>query len=159
MKRKSVRNFAYPVDDCSNDSSGNQTRSKAEDGTWVKYEYDAANRLKVVKKDDGTLLQSFSYGSTNARLMDLDYQYGYLKIFASIGGTTLSEYTEFAGAIPTWTKSYTYLGSSQLSTITPNGSGGEITEYNHPDRLGVRLTTNHQSGHHLSKRHYHLAQP
>ncbi|MCY7356289.1 MAG: hypothetical protein LH609_02250, partial [Rudanella sp.] len=56
------------------------------------------------------------------------------------------EYTEFAGAVPTWTKSYTYLGSSQLSTITPNGTGGEYTEYNHPDRLGTRLITNQDSG-------------
>jgi RHS repeat-associated protein len=78
--------------------------------------------------------------------MDLDYTYGYLKIFASVGGSTLNEYTEFAGAVPSWTKSYTYLGSSQLSTITPNGSGGEITEYNHPDRLGVRTVTNQTTG-------------
>jgi RHS repeat-associated protein len=128
------------------DSAGNQTRSKAEDGTWLKYEYDAANRLRVVKKDDNTLLQSFQYGSTNARLMDLDYQYGYLKIFASAGGTTLSEYTEFAGAIPSWTKSYIYLGDSQFSTIMPNGSDGETVEYNHSDKLGIRLTTNQTTG-------------
>ena len=64
-------------------------------------------------------MQAFQYGSTNARLMDLDYQYGYLKIFASNGDTTLSEYTEFTGAVPTWTKSYIYLDGSQLSTITP----------------------------------------
>jgi RHS repeat-associated protein len=75
--------------------------------------------------------------------MDLDYQYGYLKIFAHNGAV---EYTEFTGAVPSWTKSYIYLGSSQLSTITPNGSGGETTEYNHPDRLGVRTVTNQQSG-------------
>lgn len=129
------------------DSAGNQTRAKAEDGTWLKMEYDAANRLRVVKKDaDGTYLQAFQYGSTNARLMDLDYQYGYLKIFASNGGTTLAEYTEYTGAIPTWTKSYTYLGNSQLSTITPNGSGGETTEYNHPDRLGTKTVTNQATG-------------
>jgi RHS repeat-associated protein len=75
--------------------------------------------------------------------MDLDYTYGYLKIFASNGAV---EYTEFAGAVPSWTKSYVYLGSSQLSTITPNGSGGETTEYNHPDRLGIRTVTNQTAG-------------
>ena len=35
---------------------------------------------------------------------------------------------------------------SLLSTITPNGAGGEATEYNHPDRLGTRLVTNQQLG-------------
>lgn len=130
------------------DSAGNQTRSLAEDGTWLKYEYDAANRLRVVKRDNAaqTTLQAFNYGSSNQRLMDLDYGYGLLKIFASIGGTTLNEYTEYAGAVPTWTKSYTYLGDSQLSTITPNGAGGETFEYNHPDRLGTKLTTDPQTG-------------
>lgn len=37
-------------------------------------------------------------------------------------------------------------GSSQLATITPNGQGGEYTEFNHPDRLGTRLVTNQQGG-------------
>ncbi len=102
------------------DSAGNQTLGFDQDGNQIKFEYDAANRLRVIKKQtDGTMLQAFQYGSTNARLMDLDYQYGYLKIFASNGGTTLSEYTEFTGAVPTWTKSYIYLDGSQLSTITP----------------------------------------
>jgi RHS repeat-associated protein len=129
------------------DSAGNQTKAKAEDGSWIRMEYDAANRLRVVKKDsDGTTLQAFQYGSTNVRLMDLDYGYGYLKIFCSMDGTTLSEYTEFTGAVPTWTKSYTYLGGSQLSTVTPNGAGGETVEYNHPDLLGTRITTNQQNG-------------
>ena len=35
---------------------------------------------------------------------------------------------------------------SLLSTITPNGAGGEVTEYNHPDRLGARLITNQTLG-------------
>jgi RHS repeat-associated protein len=130
------------------DVAGNQTRALAEDGvTWLKYEYDAANRLQVIKKDDGSVnginWQAFQFGSSNQRLMDLDYQYGYLKI---IGGGGAIEYTEFAGAVPTWTKSYVRLGGSILSTITPNGSGGETTEFNHPGRLGISLTTNQQSG-------------
>ncbi len=43
-------------------------------------------------------------------------------------------------------KSYTYLGDSQLSTITPNGAGGETVEYDHLDRLGNRLKTNPTTG-------------
>jgi RHS Repeat len=89
------------------DVAGNQTRALAEDGvTWLKYEYDAANRLQVIKKDsDNSTMQAFQFGSSNQRLMDMDYGYGYLKI---IGGAV--EYTEFAGTVMTWTKSYVYFG-------------------------------------------------
>ena len=130
------------------DVAGNQTRTKAEDGTtWVKYEYDSANRLWLVKRDsDGVMLQRFGYGATNARFQSLDNQTGQWTMYAAVGGTTLAEYTEFSPSVPTWTKSYTYMGGSQLSTITPNGSGGEITEYNHPDRLGTKTITNQTGG-------------
>ncbi len=131
------------------DVAGNQTRALAADGvSWVKYEYDAANRISIVKADDGpqTTLQWFHYGSTNARVMDFDSTAGAIKLSASLGGTTLAEYIEFQSATPTWTKSYTYLGSGQLSTVTPDGQGGEYVEFNHPDRLGTRLVTNQQGG-------------
>ncbi len=128
------------------DAAGNQTKALNKDGTWLKFEYDAANRLQIVKRDsDGAYLQAFQYGSTNARLMDMDYRYGYLKIFAVIGGQTLAEYTEFVGAVPTWTKSYNYFGDSVLSTIS-NVRGAESTEFNHPDRLGTRVITNQTAG-------------
>jgi len=57
--------------------------------TWVEYEYDGANPIRVVKKDDTnqTLLQAFKYGSTYARLMDSNGMTGVNKIFASVGGT------------------------------------------------------------------------
>ena len=127
------------------DVAGNQTRALAEDGvTWLKYEYDAANRLQIIKKDsDNSYLQAFQFGSSNQRLMDMDYGYGYLKIIGNGGAV---EYTEFAGNVMSWSKSYVYLGDSVLSTATPNGSGGEITEFNHPDRLGSKLTTNQATG-------------
>jgi len=142
------------------DTAGNQTKVKDQDGNWIKIEYDAANRVRAVKKDsDGSMIQAFQYGSTNARLMDLDYSYGYLKIFCSTGGTTLSEYTEYAGTIPTWTKSYTFLGDSQLSTITPNGTGGESVDYNHPDKLGTRVTTNSQNGNSTEQAHLPFGTP
>jgi len=131
------------------DAAGNQTRALADNGTdWLLYEYDAANRIQVIKEDGSTptTIQAFQYGSTNARLMDLDYGYGYLKLFASVGGTTLAEYTEYIGAVPTWSKSYTHLGSSQLATVTPDGLGGEYVEFNHPDTLGTKLKTNQAGG-------------
>ncbi len=54
----------------------------------------------------------------------------------------IAEYTEFSQNVPTWTKSYTYLGGRLLSTATRNGTGGEFTEFNHPDKLSTRLITN-----------------
>lgn len=75
--------------------------------------------------------------------MDYDYLSNQLKIFGNNGAV---EYTEFSSTVMTWTKSYYYLGERLLSTVTPNGSGGEITEYNHPDRLGTRLVTNQAAG-------------
>jgi RHS repeat-associated protein len=43
-----------------------------------------------------------------------------------------------------WSKSYLYLGARLLATLQPNGSGGEFTQFYHPDRLGTRLITNAQ---------------
>jgi RHS repeat-associated protein len=100
--------------------------------------------LQVIKKaSDNSYVQAFQFGSTNQRLMDMDYGYGYLKIFGNNGAI---EYTEFTGAVMTWSKSYIHLGDSLLSTITPNGSGSESIEFNHPDRLGTKLTTNQTTG-------------
>ncbi|MBA2335316.1 MAG: RHS repeat-associated core domain-containing protein, partial [Blastocatellia bacterium] len=131
------------------DVNGNMIRSLAEDGvTWVKYEYDAANRLNIVRKDDAnqTQLERYQYDSTNARVQSHDFALDRYKSHLNAGGTAIAEFTEFTVGVPTWTKSYTYLGSSQLSTITPNGQGGEYTEYNHPDRLGTRTITNQAGG-------------
>ena len=128
------------------DAAGNQIRALAPDGNWLKYEYDAANRLRIVMDDSGNPMQRFSYGSTNARAMALDYQTNRWTIYAAAGGTTLAEYTEYTLDHPTWTKSYTYLGDSQLATVTPDGSGGEYVEFNHPDRLGTKLQTNQALG-------------
>ena len=113
--------------------AGNQTRAMAQDGSWLRYEYDAANRLRLIRTDAGAPVEHVGYGSTNARMMVLDYQSNLWTIYAAAGGTVLAEYTEFTSAVPTWTKSYTYLGSSQLATVSPNGTGGEYVEFNHPD--------------------------
>jgi RHS repeat-associated protein len=129
------------------DGAGNQIRALSEDGqTFVRYEYDAANRLRIIKKDDGTLLQSYMYGATNARIFGSDHVSNQLTVYATLGGTTLSEYVEHTSAVPTWTKSYVFMGERLLSTITPNGVGGEFVEFSHPDRLGTRLITNQAGG-------------
>lgn len=132
------------------DVAGNMTRALAADGTnWLKYEYDAANRLRAVRKDDVnlTVVQAFVYGSTNARLIDWDaLGTGLNTFYASVGGQVLAEYVETVTSDPTWTKSYTYLGDTQLSTVTTNGSSGENIEYSHPDRLGAKVKTNQSAG-------------
>jgi RHS repeat-associated protein len=48
--------------------------------------------------------------------------------------------------LPGWSRSYVYLGARLLSTLTPNGGGGEIVQYHHPDRLGTRVVSNPANG-------------
>jgi len=129
------------------DAAGNQTRAQAEDGSWLRYEYDTANRLSLVRRDsDNAPLQAYQYSASNGRLMNYDYLSGEFILYANDGGTTLSEYHEYTANTPTWTKSYVYFGDGLLSTVTPNGVGGETTDFDHPDRLGARVFTNQQSG-------------
>jgi len=131
--------FAY-------DAAGNQTKALPDSAKGVIFEYDAANRLRVVKKNDGSNWQAYQYGSNNARLMTYDYLTNQLIVYATNAGAAVAEYTEFTYLTPTWTKSYTYLGDNLFSTATPNGTGGESIEYDHPDKLGTRLMTNQAAG-------------
>jgi len=137
------------------DVAGNQTKGYAADGTTsLTYEYDAANRIAVIKKtSDGSYVQAFQYGSTNARLIDWDGPTGQNSFYCSVGGMVMAEYIEYTQNNPTWTKSYTYLGDTQLATVTPNGSGGETVEFNHPDRLGTRLKTDQSAGTSVEQAH------
>ncbi len=129
------------------DVNGNLIKAMGENGVWVKYEYDAANRLNIIRKDDAgqTQLERFQYDSTNARVQSHDFALDRYKTHLNTGGTSIAEFTEFTVGLPTWTKSYTYLGGSQLSTITPNGQN-EYIEFNHPDRLGTKVVTNQAAG-------------
>ncbi len=143
------------------DVNGNMIRSLAEDGsTWIKYEYDAANRLNVIRKDDTgqTQLERFQYDSTNARVQSHDPALDRYKTFLNAGGTTLAEFTEFTVSVPVWTKSYTSMGGSQLATITPSG-GSENVEFNHPDRLGVKTVTNQSAGTSSEQAHLPFGRP
>ena len=129
------------------DVAGNQTRALDQDGmNWIRYEYDAANRPVNIKHgngaNDGTLIESQQFGVGNERIALTD---------ATSSQTTwygdAVEYTESNGnGTLSWSKTCTYLGDSLLSTITPDGAGGETTEYNHPDRLGTKIVTNQAAG-------------
>lgn len=130
------------------DKTGNQTRALIPGSSTAsqRFQYDAANRLVKVKSDDGqTVLATYTYGSSNERLIAEE---GTLRTYYfGQGDSTIAEYAEIGGAtIPAWSKSYVYLGNRLLSTLTPNGSGGEAIEHHHPDRLGTRVITNPLSG-------------
>jgi RHS repeat-associated protein len=132
--RITTAGFAY-------DAAGNQTRALISSGVSQRFQYDAANRLIKVKADDNvTVLATYTYGDTNERLIAEE---GGIRTYYACGGT--AEYTESGSSVnPVWSKTYIYLGARLLSTLTPNGSGGEFVQYHHPDRLGTRLVSNAQ---------------
>jgi len=113
--------FAY-------DAAGNQTRALIPGSTnSQRFQYDAANRLVKVKADDNvTVLATYTYGDSNERLIADEAGYRIYYVFE--GGATIAEYTEADNSsVLGWSKSYVYLGARLLSTLTPNGSGGERT--------------------------------
>jgi len=130
--------FAY-------DAAGNETRALIPGSSTnsQRFQYDAANRLVKVKADDNsTVLATYTYGSSNERLIAEE---GGLRTYYACHGSV--EYIESGGSTtPVWSKSYVYLGNRLLSTLTPNGSGGESVQYHHPDRLGTRLVTDPSNG-------------
>ncbi|HKV37416.1 MAG TPA: RHS repeat-associated core domain-containing protein [Pyrinomonadaceae bacterium] len=138
--RITTTGFAY-------DAAGNQVRALTAGGsTSQRFQYDAANRLVKVKLDDNTtVIATYTYGNSNERL--IAEEGGVRTYFASESGTPIAEFTESgASTIPVWSKNYVYLADRLLSTVTPNGSGGEAVQFHHPDRLGTRLVTNPATG-------------
>jgi RHS repeat-associated protein len=139
--RITTAGFAY-------DAAGNQVRALIPGSTASqRFQYDAANRPVKVKADDNvTVLATYTYGDSNERL--ITDESGYRTYYVSEGGTVIAEYSETPSlpTTPKWSKSYVYLGGRLLSTLTPNGSGGETVNYHHPDRLGTRLVTDPVAG-------------
>lgn len=131
------------------DAAGNQVRAKTADGiTWVRYEYDAANRLVYVRPDTNPngIIESFTYGATNQRLLSSTSS-GQRTLYAASGNTVLAEFIDYnQSGVWQWVKSYIQMDGQLLSTITPDGTGNELVEHHHPDRLGTRLVTNPQTG-------------
>jgi RHS repeat-associated protein len=137
--RITTSGFAY-------DKAGNQIRALIPGGSGSqRYNYDAANRLVEVLTDGNTLLASHKYGDSNERL--ITDEGGYRTYYDCEDGATIAEYTEAdSSSVPVWSKSYVFMGERLLSTLTPNGSGGEATEFHHPDRLGTRVVSNPTTG-------------
>jgi RHS repeat-associated protein len=131
--------FAY-------DAAGNQVRAMTTGGGSQRFQYDAANRLVKVKADDNTtVLATYTYGNSNLRLVAEEG--GYRTYYNFDGITVIAEYVEsVASATPAWSKSYLYVGVRLLSTLTPNGFGGEAVQHHHPDQLGTRIVSNPSNG-------------
>ena len=127
------------------DAAGNQTRIVRADGSGQKFQYDAANRLVKLTDDYAYMLATYTYGDSNERLVAEEG--GLRTYYVGEGGSTIAEYAENVGSTtPAWSRSYVYLGARLLSTLAPNGSGGESVQYHHPDRLGTRLVTDPSNG-------------
>jgi RHS repeat-associated protein len=127
--------FAY-------DAAGNQTQIVRADGSIQKFKYDAANRLIQVRDGYDYVLATYTYGDSNERLIADE---GGVRTYYACNASM--EYVESGSSItPQWRKTYIYLSARLLSTLTPNGSGGEAVQHHHPDRLGTRLVTDPSSG-------------
>ena len=126
------------------DAAGNQTRALRADGSWQRFEYDAAGRLVNVKTDSGFTLAAYTYDSANHRLITQDGDTGWSlrNYYVWSGDTIIAEYTEENSTnVPMWKKSYIYFGERLLSSLV-RGASTETVQYHHPDRLGTRLVTN-----------------
>ena len=64
------------VSDFSYDATGNQTQITQNGGAVKKFQYDAANRLINVKDANNNLLASYTYSSSNERLIGEEYGQG-----------------------------------------------------------------------------------
>ncbi len=122
------------------DNAGNLTRGQDSDGAWQKYEYDAANRLKIVKTDAGATLATYTYGASNQRLKTVEGT-STNTWYVWEGGKVIAEYNNASGAV-SWAKSYVYLGERLLATESTTIA----LQFYHPDRLGTRLVTNAVDG-------------
>jgi RHS repeat-associated protein len=123
------------------DPAGNQLQNN----TGQSFVYDAAGRLAKVKNQSAATVATYTYGASNHRLVtqsgseaSTDKTY-----YLWEGNSVIAEYSEqISASMPQWAKNYIYLGGRLLATEEPNGAGGELVQYHHPDRLGTRLVTN-----------------
>jgi RHS repeat-associated protein len=122
------------------DAAGNQVRGQNGVGAWQRYQYDAAGRLIKVMTDASVEIASYTYGSSNERLMTKE---GTLRTYyARSDSAVLADYIEVnTSGVLQWDKSYVYMGVRLLATQQRNGTT-ESVQYHHPDRLGTRLITN-----------------
>lgn len=119
------------------DPAGNQVQSN-ENGVSKTYQYDAAGRLVKIFNSSGGQIGCNIYGASNQRLQYMEG--ATTTYYAWAGGNVVAEYFPSGTNALQWNKSYVYLGGRLLATAT-NNAGTATTQFQHPDRLGTRLTT------------------
>jgi len=140
------------------DAAGNQLTN----GTGQSLAYDTAGRLAQVKDENGITVATYSYGASNQRLITQTGNESSTNKTYYIwnGNSVISEYTDPSGAsMPHWSRNYMYLGGRLLATEEPNGTGGEIVHYHHPDRLSTRLITNNVDTSYFEQAHLPYGTP
>lgn len=132
------------------DAEGNLVRAQRADGTWQRYNYDAAGRLAGITDDIGNLRERHIYGEGRRRLGTEKSESGRFfrerTYYAWSGDHILGEYVErtilqrppIREIIDS--KSYVYLGERLLAKLVLNGSREELN-FHHPGRLDTRITT------------------
>lgn len=124
------------------DYSGNQTRIVREDGTALRFQYDAAGRLAKVKNDSNQTITTYTYGISRERLITQqgDENSTNRTYYAWEGGAVIAEYTDSAQNTLLWTKNYIYVRGALLATLEQTANG-ERVQFDHPDQLGTRVIT------------------
>jgi RHS repeat-associated protein len=99
------------------DEAGNLTRSLRPDGTWQRYQHDAAGRLVRVTDDMGATLETYIYDSGRRRIQTFDERSGMLTIYVWDGDAVIAEYD--ASTLRTrLSRGFVYLGPRLLCTHT-----------------------------------------
>jgi RHS repeat-associated protein len=134
------------------DLAGNQTRIVKEDGSKLRFQYDAAGRLIKVKTDSNQTLVTYTFGIGRERLItqEGDETSTNLTYYAWEGGSVIAEYTEAAGNVLVWAKNYIFMNGALLATQEKTATG-ESVQFDHPDQLGTRLVTNPANGTHFEQ--------
>ncbi|MDQ4123222.1 MAG: DUF2380 domain-containing protein [Acidobacteriota bacterium] len=130
------------------DATGNQTRAKQANGSWMRLQYDAAGRLVKVKDDNDQTILTYTYGSTRERLIAQEGNESSIvkTYYAWQDGAVIAEFSNsYSNDSIVWGKNYIYLGGRLLATQISLGTG-EAVEFSHPDLLGTRLVTNAADG-------------
>jgi RHS repeat-associated protein len=122
------------------DPAGNQVQTN-ENSFSKTFQYDAAGRLVKILNASNQQIGQNIYGASNQRLIFIEGVVGAqtTTYYAWDNGTVIAEYSP-VGASLQWSKGYVYLGGRLLASLT-NNSGAVTTQFQHPDRLGTRLTT------------------
>ena len=132
------------------DPAGNQIQT-SENSVSKTYQYDAAGRLVKILNSSNQQIGCNIYGASNQRLVFIEGLAGAqtTTYYAWDGGGVVAEYSLVGTNGLQWNKGYVYLGGRLLASLT-NTSGTVTTQFQHPDRLGTRLTTD-TSGNLLSE--------